>query len=109
YKPDPKVCADIVADGMFTTPPDTTKWTFYKPRGCDKCGKTGYFGRRAIYEVFLITDEMRHIIYKTQDLLQLRESGKKNGTLNLRASAWRKVIQGQTTVDEVYSVTLSEH
>jgi len=109
YKPEPKVCSAIVSDGMFTTPPDITKWTFYKPRGCDKCSKTGYFGRRAIYEVFLINDEMRHIIYKTQDLLQLREAGKKNGTLNLRASAWRKVIQGQTSVEEVYAVTLGDY
>jgi len=107
-KPDQKILDLIMAESLLPANTDQSRWTFFKPRGCDKCSRTGYLGRRALYEVYLITDEMRHIIYKNQDVLELRKAVKKSGAWNLRASGWRKVVTGQTTVEEVTSVTLSE-
>jgi type IV pilus assembly protein PilB len=106
YKPDAKMIQQIMQEGNFRKKVDSSKWVFYKPKGCDKCSKTGYIGRKAIFEVFLINEEMRQIIYKTQDLQQLRVAAKKSGALNLRASGWRKVIQGMTNVEEILSATL---
>ncbi len=106
YKPDPKLIETCVSEAMLPVRPDFSQAVFYDARGCPKCAKTGYFGRKAIYEVFFINEEMREIIYKTQDLQKLKEAAVKTGIWNLRASGWRKVLQGLTTVDELIAVTL---
>jgi len=105
---DQKTMDRILYEAHFPADTDRSKWTFFKHRGCDKCSRTGYLGRKALYEVFLLNEEMRHIIYKSQDVVELRAAVKKTGALNMRASGWRKVVMGQTTVEEVMSVTLSE-
>jgi len=51
---------------------------------------------------------MRNIIYKTQDLIDLRKAAVRSGALNLRANGWHKVIRGITTVDEILSITTSD-
>ena len=76
--------------------------------GCPKCFGTGFMGRRAIYEVYRMTEEMRNIIYKTQDLVELKRAAVRSGALNLRANGWHKVIRGQTTVDEILSITTAD-
>ncbi|MDE2237869.1 MAG: type II/IV secretion system protein, partial [Elusimicrobia bacterium] len=54
--------------------PDAAAITFYQPQGCERCARTGYLGRRAVYEVYLMTQEMRESIYKHGgDLAKLRE------------------------------------
>jgi len=108
YKPEQRLLDQIMKEAGFTGPVDRSKWVFYKPRGCDRCAKTGYSGRRAIYEVFLVNEEMRRIIYKTQDLVELRAATRRSGAWNLRASGWRKVVQGITSVSEVLANTLSD-
>lgn len=106
YKPDSKLTDQIMQEGNFKERIETSKWIFYKPKGCEKCSKTGYTGRQAIFEVFLITEEMRHIIYRTQDIKDLRLAARKSGALNLRASGWRKVIEGKVNVEEILAATL---
>lgn len=106
YKPDGKLTEQILQETNFQATVDTSKWVFYKPQGCEKCSKTGYTGRQAIFEVFLISEEMRQIIYKTQDIKDLRLSAKKSGDLNLRASGWYKVVEGRTNVEEILTATL---
>lgn len=108
YKPEQAVVDQLLHECNFKGQVDTSKWMFYKAKGCDKCSHIGYKGRRGIYEIYLITEEMRQIIYKTQDLNALRVAAAKSGAWNLRASGWRKVVQGITTVDEVLSATVSE-
>lgn len=106
FKPDPKIIATCLAECGLNPPPDLSKAVFYKERGCEKCVKTGYIGRKAVYEVFLVSEEMKEIIYRTQDLVKLREASIRTGAWNMRASGWRKVIQGLTTPEEILSVTL---
>ena len=107
YQPDPKIVAQIINEGRFN-PKDVGTWTFYKSVGCPKCVGTGYLGRRAIYEVYRIREDLRNIIYKTQDLIEMRKVIDNSGALNLRANGWRKVVKGLTTVDEILAVTTSE-
>lgn len=87
---------------------DKQSWTFFKPVGCPRCNGIGYKGRKAIYEVFKINDEIRNTIYKTKDLIELRKAATSSGAWNLRASAWRKAVRGITSIDEVMQVTMSE-
>jgi type IV pilus assembly protein PilB len=89
--------------------PDPNSLTFYQPRGCEKCARTGYMGRRAVYEIYLMTPEMREVIYKYGgDVARLKEIAAKAGMWNLRASGWRKVLMGLTTPEEVLSITVEE-
>ncbi|WP_428075831.1 GspE/PulE family protein [Candidatus Avelusimicrobium luingense] len=105
--PDPATLNRIVKEGHLSLR-DQNSWTFFKSVGCPKCFGTGFMGRRAIYEVFRMSEEMRNIIYKTQDLVALKQAAIRSGSLNLRANGWRKVVRGQTTVDEILSITTSD-
>lgn len=105
--PDPSTLHRIIKEGHLN-PHDQNSWTFFKSVGCPKCFGTGFMGRRAIYEVYRMTEEMRNIIYKTQDLVELKRAAERSGSLNLRANGWHKVIRGQTTVDEILSITTSD-
>ncbi len=105
--PDPATLQRIIKEGHLN-PRDQNSWTFFKAVGCPKCFGTGFMGRRAIYEVYRMTEEMRNIIYKTQDLVELKRAAERSGSLNLRANGWHKVIRGQTTVDEILSITTSD-
>lgn len=105
--PDPALLQRIIREGHLN-PSDQNSWTFFKSVGCPRCFGTGFAGRRAIYEVYRMSEEMRNIIYKTQDLVELKRAAVRSGALNLRANGWRKVIRGQTTVDEILSVTTAD-
>ena len=107
HVPDPSTLARIIQEGHLN-PRDQNSWTFFKSVGCPKCFGTGFMGRRAIYEVFRMSEEMRNIIYKTQDLVALKQAAIRSGAMNLRANGWRKVIRGQTTIDEILSITTSD-
>ena len=109
YKPSTEEAEKCVKESLLNPfPKKPEDLVFYKAKGCDKCAKTGYLGRRAIYEVYRMNQEMRYVIAKTQDLPKLRELAFKTGMWNMRASGWRKVIDGTTSVDEVLSTTMDE-
>lgn len=107
YQPDPAIIAKIINEGHFN-PKEVASWTFYRSVGCPKCVGTGFLGRRAIYEVYRINEEVRNIIYKTQDLVEMRKAMARSGSLNLRGNGWRKVVKGLTTVEEILNVTTEE-
>ncbi|GAB4031979.1 MAG: hypothetical protein Fur0012_09970 [Elusimicrobiota bacterium] len=108
YRP-PQEEIDMFMKECYITPaPDPGKLVFYKPRGCPKCFNVGYQGRKAIYEVYFITEEMKVVITKDHDIRKMKEIAKKQGAWDLRASGWRKVMAGVTSVDEMLSVTVVE-
>lgn len=108
-----KVPADlaeqVVREALLETPPDPATVTFYEARGCDKCSRTGYSGRKAIYEVYKLNAAMKEIIYRYgADVGKLKKAGEEAGMWTMRASGFRKVLNGLTTIDEVMSVTVSD-
>ena len=107
FMPDSETLERIIREGHLN-PQERNSWTFFKSVGCPKCFGTGYNGRRAIYEVYRMNEEMRNIIYKSQDLIALKKAADASGALNLRANGWHKVIRGLTTVNEILSVTTSD-
>ncbi|MBI5240841.1 MAG: Flp pilus assembly complex ATPase component TadA [Elusimicrobia bacterium] len=107
FTPDPKDVEMCIRESQLNPAPDPTKLTFFEPRGCDKCARTGYSGRTAIYEVFLVVPEMREIIYKYGgDLARLKDAAARAGMWTLRASGWRKAIAGVTSLEEILGVTI---
>lgn len=76
--------------------------------GCQNCAYTGYAGRIGIFEIFLITEEVQHLIYEQVNSSDLRNKARELGMRTLREDGLRKVIAGQTTLEEVFRVTLGD-
>jgi type IV pilus assembly protein PilB len=79
-----------------------------KPVGCEQCRQTGYKGRMGIFEIFIIDDEVRHMINKRRSTLTLRQRARELGMRTLREDGVRKVLAGLTSADEVISTTLGD-
>jgi type II secretory ATPase GspE/PulE/Tfp pilus assembly ATPase PilB-like protein len=77
------------------------KCTPMKAKGCDKCGGTGYKGRRGIFEVLFLDEEIRNMIVKGANADELKNVAVKKGMLTLRQSALLKIMRGETTIHEV--------
>ena len=76
--------------------------------GCDACRKLGYKGRLGIFEMFLIDDEVRHMINEGASTIELRRRARELGMRTLREDGVRKVLAGTTTAEEVISATMSD-
>jgi len=77
----------------------------YKANGCDECLNNGYSGRTGIFELMLISDEIKTLINKNEDANMIKNIAKNNGMKTLREDGARKVLQGLTSVEEVLRVT----
>ena len=80
-------------------------WQAFGPTGCDACKGTGYKGRIGIYEVMPISDEMRQLIMRSANALDIADQSQKEGVKNLRQSGLIKVKQGVTSLEEVEAIT----
>ena len=79
-----------------------------KPAGCERCRGTGYRGRMGIFEIFVIDDEVRHMINEKKPTLLLRQKARELGMRTLREDGVRKVLAGMTSAEEVISITLGD-
>jgi len=79
-----------------------------KANGCEYCRHTGYRGRMGIFEIFMIDDEVRHMISKRTSAFLLRQRARGLGMRTLREDGVRKVLAGLTSADEVISVTIAD-
>jgi type IV pilus assembly protein PilB len=80
-------------------------WQPFGPIGCDHCKGTGYKGRTGIYEVMPITDDMRQLIMRNGNSIDIAEQAQREGVRNLRQSGLLKVKSGVTSLEEVEAVT----
>jgi general secretion pathway protein E len=72
-----------------------------RPHGCLECRMTGYSGRVGIYEILLMSPELRKLINPETDIAALREQANREGMKPLRISGALKIAAGLTTLDEV--------
>ena len=78
----------------------------YRGAGCHHCNQTGYKGRTAVHEIILIDKEMRRMISSHRDIDDIYAYVKKSQQLHtLKDEAVELVINGQTTMDELYKIT----
>ena len=102
--PDTPSRADLLALGVDDAP----STPLFRGRGCPECRGTGYRGRTAIYELFLITEDVRSLILQRVSAREIRRHAVEAGMGTLRLDGWRKIREGITTVDEVLRVTQEE-
>jgi type IV pilus assembly protein PilB len=79
-----------------------------KPVGCEECRQTGYKGRMGIFEIFVIDDNVRHMVNNRRSTLMLRKRARELGMRTLREDGVRKVLAGLTSAEEVISITLGD-
>ncbi len=82
--------------------------TFFQARGCDKCRMTGFRGRKAVIEILVINEEVRNCILTQQHSTRIKEVAASHGMSSLRESGLKKVLSGETTIEEVLGVTIDE-
>jgi type IV pilus assembly protein PilB len=89
-------------------PGQLTESQVMQPVGCDQCRQTGYKGRMGIFEIFIIDDEVRHMINQRISTTALRQRARELGMRTLREDGVRKVLAGVTSADEVISITMGD-
>ena len=83
-------------------------YTFYRGAGCEQCSSTGYRGRTGIYELMVMSDEIRELVLRRASTAELTARARKAGMQTLREDGLTKVVAGITTVEEVLRVTAEE-
>jgi type II secretory ATPase GspE/PulE/Tfp pilus assembly ATPase PilB-like protein len=82
--------------------------TPYEKVGCDHCRHTGFEGRLAIFEICMLTTTMQDLIAHSAGANEIKAQAVKDGYIPMREYGWHKVMQGETTIEEVISVTSSD-
>jgi type IV pilus assembly protein PilB len=77
----------------------------YEPKGCGRCGLSGYKGRMGLYEVMMVNDEIRDLAIARASADQIAEVAVRNGMRRLREDGLEKVKLGRTSISEVSRVT----
>ena len=77
----------------------------HRGRGCGNCAQTGFHGRTGIFELLVVTDEIRRMIVRQADANGIREAARREGMRTLLEDGIRKVVAGHTTLGEVLRVT----
>lgn len=78
---------------------------FYYGTGCEQCNKTGYKGRKGIYELLDITEPIRELIAQRAPSVVIRQKAIELGMTTLRSDGLRSIFEGDTTIEEVLKYT----
>lgn len=96
YKPDP---IDIPPDYPYKDEP------IYRAVGCRECRNTGYAGRKGIYELLVMDDDVRELVLERASSGKIKNKALEHGLILLRDDGWLKVRSGLTTIEEVMKAT----
>jgi len=76
--------------------------TVYRPKGCKRCRDTGYLGRRAIYEMLPMSDEIRELIGGSTK--KIHDQAIRDGMVTLKQDGYRLILAGETSFEEIRRV-----
>ncbi|MBK8274827.1 MAG: type II secretion system ATPase GspE [Nitrospira sp.] len=82
--------------------------TLYRGAGCAACSQTGYRGRTGIFELMVLDDDIRRLIGGKADSTAIKQTAIAKGMVTLKQEGAERVIQGQTTLEEVMRITQQE-
>jgi len=80
----------------------------YRAVGCAHCRNVGYRGRSGVFELLRSSDKIRELVERNTSAWEIKRTAIEEGMLTLRMDGWRKVLAGETTVEEVVRVTKSD-
>jgi type II secretory ATPase GspE/PulE/Tfp pilus assembly ATPase PilB-like protein len=96
YDPEPEVLQEMGVKG--------SKHAIYRAVGCEACNQTGYLGRTAAYELLRISRAIKQAILGEKTIEQLTKKAQSEGMKSLFDKGVEKILEGTTTVDEVFRV-----
>ncbi|MAG29827.1 MAG: type IV-A pilus assembly ATPase PilB [Deltaproteobacteria bacterium] len=79
-----------------------------KGQGCGSCSDTGFKGRVAIYEVMVMSDQLKEFVLNGASGAEIKREAIRGGMVTLRRSALNKMLEGVTTISEVFRVSASD-
>ena len=103
YEPTPESLMQV---GL--KPEDVAGRKLFRGRGCQLCNNIGYKGRLAVYEILVVTDELRELLLADATTSRLRDCARRGGARPLRQSGLLAVYDGLTTLEEVARATVHE-
>ena len=77
----------------------------YKPVGCEKCNHLGYKGRTTISEILLVDKDIKNLIIQGAITHEIEDKAVENGMLTMAQDGVLKVLEGETTIDEIERMT----
>jgi type IV pilus assembly protein PilB len=102
YVPSEDLLARLGLTGMIDPP------TFYRPKGCEFCGNTGYRGRIGLFEIMLADRRVRDLIAKNEPTARMRQEAIAAGMRTLQEDGLAKVVSGMTSLEELRRVVFME-
>ena len=90
------------------TDSDLEGQTIYKPEGCTRCGGTGYRGRRGVYELMFMNSELRELAFNRAQVSKIRAAAVASGMRTLLGDGKLKILDGQTTLEEIARIAQVE-
>jgi general secretion pathway protein E len=104
------LCRESYQANLDDLPPDFPRDVLrdrplFRPAGCRECRHLGYSGRMGIYELMVTTEDVRRLAHDNASTWEIKKAAVHSGMVTLRMDGWRKVVAGQTSVDEVMRVT----
>lgn len=88
--------------------PAGKKIKIFRAAGCSSCRSSGFSGRRVITEVLVLSASVREAILRRANADELNQLARREGMTSLRESGIQKVLQGETTMEEVVRITASD-
>jgi type IV pilus assembly protein PilB len=106
YTPPPEVAENIkqVLGNLAPTLKNGAPIRLYKGVGCQLCGHTGYQGRSGIFEILVISAKIMQLILKRASSQEIEAEAIEEGMITLKQDGYLKVLEGQTTMEEVLRV-----
>jgi general secretion pathway protein E/type IV pilus assembly protein PilB len=104
----PYMPTDYEMEVLKLNPDEMKNATMVRGNGCNECSRTGYRGRMGIYEIFMVDDEIRRLIYEKVPSNVIRTRARELGMRTLREDGVRKIMAGITTPEEVISITAGD-
>jgi type IV pilus assembly protein PilB len=107
-----KDCSEVVDIPVQTliengySPEEAKTIKIHKGKGCGVCNNSGYKGRCGLYEVMEVDDEIRELILVGASAVELKKKAIERGMITLRRSGLIKVMNGETTLEEVARETV---
>jgi type II secretion system protein E len=77
----------------------------FEPVGCRECRNVGYSGRLGVYELLVTTENLRQLAHDKASTWEIKKAAMRDGMKTLRDDGWLKVMQGDTSIDEVLRIT----
>jgi general secretion pathway protein E len=103
-RPRPLADEDFAADPRYAALGFKVGETLYEPRGCDRCGGSGYRGRNGVFEIVEVNESIRGLIGKSTHSAEIEDAALRNGMTTMLDDALAKCRGGVTSPSEALRV-----